>query len=126
PQQEEPWSPPPSRRARTESGPAGWLLLRFVCARLGGKGRDEGLLRDLDPPDGLHPLLAFLLLLQQLALAGDVTAVALREDVLANGADVLPRDDARPDRRLDRHLELLARDQRSEEHTSELQSREKL
>ena len=37
-------------------------------------------------PDLLHALLALLLLLEQLALAGDVAAVALRDDVLAHGA----------------------------------------
>src|SRR5687768_6841377 len=72
---------------------------------------EKGLLRDLDLADPLHPLLAFLLLLEQLALAGDVAAVALGEHVLAHRADVLPRDHASPDRGLDRHLELLPRDQ---------------
>ena len=67
--------------------------------------------RYLDPADHLHSLLALLLLLQQLALAGDVTAVALGEDVLAHRPDVLAGDHARPDRRLDRHLELLPRNQ---------------
>src|SRR5438128_1755456 len=37
----------------------------------------ERLLRDLHASHALHALLAFLLLLQQLALAGDVAAVAL-------------------------------------------------
>jgi hypothetical protein len=64
-----------ARRTR----PAGWR-------RRPGRGRvisvdlqhgEEGLLRDLDVPDHLHALLAFLLLLEQLALAGDVAAVAL-------------------------------------------------
>src|SRR3712207_9478728 len=96
---------------RGESPERGRLLLAGFSGVAGGQGGDEGLLRDLDPPDGLHPLLALLLLLQQLALAGDVTAVALGEHVLANRANVLARDDAGPDRRLDRHFELLARDQ---------------
>ena len=39
---------------------------------------EESLLRDLHAAHLLHPLLAFLLLLQQLALARDVTAVTLR------------------------------------------------
>src|SRR5687767_3341412 len=42
----------------------------------------EGLLRYLHRTDLLHPLLSFLLLLEKLALAADVTAVALREHVL--------------------------------------------
>ena len=52
-----------------------------------------------------------LLLLEHLALAGDVAAVALGEHVLADRADVLAGDDARADGGLDRHLELLARDE---------------
>ncbi len=59
----------------------------------GGQRGDERLLRYLHAADRLHPLLAFLLLLEQLPLAGDVTAVALGEDVLAQRADVLPGDD---------------------------------
>ena len=47
----------------------------------------ERLLRDLDPPDLLHALLPFLLLLEELALAGDVAAVALGGDVLAQRLD---------------------------------------
>src|SRR5665647_842844 len=76
-----------------------------------GQRGDEGLLRHLDPADHLHPLLAFLLLLEQLALTGDVTAVALGKNVLAHGADGLAGDDPGADRGLDRHLELLARDE---------------
>jgi hypothetical protein len=44
----------------------------------------------------LHALLAFLLLLEQLALARDVAAVALGEHVLAQRLDRLARDDAAP------------------------------
>src|SRR5439155_16816491 len=96
--------PPPPYRSSLAAGAA-----RFAV--VGGVQRgDEGFLRDLDPADHLHPALALLLLLQQLALAGDVTAVALGEHVLADRPDVLPGDDARPDRRLDRDLELLPRD----------------
>src|SRR5215203_4715109 len=73
--------------------------------------REEGLLRNLHRPHPLHPLLPFLLLLEQLALAADVATVALRQDVLAHGADGLARHDVAPDRRLDGHLEHLARDQ---------------
>src|SRR3954453_21220820 len=72
--------------------------------------RQERLLRHLDPADLLHALLAFLLLLEQLALTCDVTAVALGDHVLAHRLDGLAGDDLRADRRLDRHLVLLARD----------------
>jgi hypothetical protein len=44
---------------------------------------DEGFLRDLDLAELPHLLLAFLLLVQQLALARDVAAVALGGHVLA-------------------------------------------
>src|SRR6266511_4430515 len=74
------------------------------------KDGQEGLLRHLHPTDLLHALLAGLLLLEQLALAGDVAAVALGDHVLAHRLDRLAGDDLRADRRLDRHLELLARD----------------
>src|SRR4051812_45785712 len=70
----------------------------------------ERLLRHLDRADDLHALLALLLLLEQLALARDVAAVALREHVLALGLDGLAGDDAGADRGLDRHVEELARD----------------
>src|SRR3954453_5243794 len=98
------------RRPSGRSG-AQELLLGLVHRGVGGEGGDEGLLRHLDPTDGLHALLALLLLLQQLALAGDVAAVALGEHVLADGADVLARDDAAADGGLDRDLELLPRDE---------------
>ena len=62
-------------------------------------------------PDRLHTLLAFLLLLQQLALTGDITAVALGKHVLAKGLDVLAGNNARAHRGLDRDFELLARDE---------------
>src|SRR5690242_7941884 len=73
--------------------------------------REKRFLRDLDGPDLLHALLPFLLLLEQLALARDVAAVALGRHVLAEWADRFPRDDLGPDRRLDHHLEQLPRDQ---------------
>src|SRR2546422_635814 len=73
--------------------------------------RQECLLRDLDGSHLLHPLLSLFLLFEQLALARDVTAVALGGDVLAQGADRLAGDHLRPDRGLDHDLEQLARDQ---------------
>src|SRR6266566_9844173 len=51
--------------------------------------RQERLLRDLHRPHLLHPLLALLLLLEQLALARHVAAVALGGHVLAQRADGL-------------------------------------
>src|SRR5918994_3676727 len=65
---------------------------------------DEHVARHLDAPDRLHLLLALLLLLEQLALARDVAAVALGEDVLAPRLDGLAGDDLRADGGLDRHV----------------------
>ena len=48
---------------------------------------------------------------RSLRLRRDVAAVALGGHVLAQRADRLARDDAAADRRLDRDLEQLARDQ---------------
>jgi hypothetical protein len=58
--------------------------------------------------DGLHPLLALLLLLEQLALAGHVAAVALGGDVLAEALDGLAGDDLAADGALEGDLELVA------------------
>src|SRR5699024_1360507 len=65
----------------------------------------------VDPADGLHALLALLLLLEELAFTADVAAVALGEHVLADRADGLAGDHAGTDRGLDGHLELLTRDE---------------
>src|ERR1700738_3504803 len=72
--------------------------------------RHEGILRDLDRADPLHPLLALLLLLEQLSLARDVTPVALGKNILAERRDRLPGDDLAADRRLDGNFEHLAGD----------------
>ena len=91
-----------SRRRRTPAPPAHPARLR---ARRGLQHRPissdlehrkERLLRDLDRADLLHPLLALLLLLEQLALAGDVAAVALGEHVLAQRLHRRPRDHVLP------------------------------
>src|SRR4029077_20285362 len=71
---------------------------------------EERLLRHFDPAHGLHPFLARFLLLQQLVLAGYVTAVELCRDVLAQSLDGLAGEDVGADRRLHRHVEELARD----------------
>src|SRR3954467_2651750 len=87
-------------------------LLAAVVAQL--EHRQERLLRDLDAPDLLHPLLALLLTLEELALPRDITAVALGGHVLAEGLDRLAGDDVRADRGLDRDVVLLARDLRAQ------------
>src|SRR5262245_25592583 len=67
-------------------------------------------LRPLYRPDLLHPLLALLLLLQQLALPGDVPAVELGGDILAQGLDRLASDHVRADRGLHGDVEELTGD----------------
>src|ERR1700733_4374450 len=88
----------PSRSARTYQRPAS-------CVHL--QRRQERGLRNLDFAKLAHALLAFFLLLQQLALPRGVAAVALRGHVLRRPPDRLARDDAPADRRLDRDLEQL-------------------
>src|SRR4029453_1252381 len=77
---------------------------------------EERLLRNLDRADLLHPLLALLLLLQQLALAGDVAPVELRRHVLAERLDGFARDHVRTDGRLHGDVEELPRDRVLESH----------
>src|SRR5436309_3431576 len=91
---------------RTSSQPGIALPLRLVEVEHGKKG----LLRHLHPADLLHPLLALLLLLEQLALAADVAPVAFREHVLPLRLHGLAGDHPRADRRLDRDVEHLPRD----------------
>src|SRR5574344_1265547 len=69
----------------------------------------ERFLRHLDAADRLHALLAFLLFLQQLALTGDITAIALGQYILAAGPDILTGNDLGPDGCLDWNLEHLLR-----------------
>src|SRR5260370_36817329 len=76
--------------------------------------RHESLLWNLDRTDPLHPLLSFLLLFQELAFAGDVAAVALREHILPHRRYRLPGDALTADRRLQRPHEHLPRDDRLE------------
>src|SRR5664279_3509601 len=97
------WPTPARGPVRSRPAPGG-------SGRLGGQRSDERLLRHLDPADHLHPLLAFLLLLQQLALPGDVAAVALGQHVLAHRPNGLAGNHSRSDSCLDRHLELLPGD----------------
>src|ERR1700722_1195224 len=63
--------------------------------------RDECLLGHLHPADVLHLLLALFLLLEQFALASDVTAVALGQHIFALGLARPGGHDAPADGRLD-------------------------
>jgi hypothetical protein len=44
---------------------------------------DEGFLRNVDPPDALHPLFSFFLFLEQFPLPCDIAAIAFGGDVFA-------------------------------------------
>ena len=70
----------------------------------------ERTLRHLHSTYLAHSLLTLLLLLEQLALTGDVTAVALGRHILAYSLDRLPGDYFRAYGRLDSYVELLPRD----------------
>src|SRR5579875_4057773 len=68
------------------------------------------LLRQLHPPDLLHPLLAFLLFFEQFPLARDVAAITFGSNILAQRLNGLARDDLAADGSLNRHFEHLAWD----------------
>src|SRR5579863_8482742 len=85
----------------------GLLCLIFADTKDG----EEGLLWNIDLADALHPLLAFLLLFQELSLAGNVAAVALGEHILAQGGDRFAGHDLCPDGGLDGDFELLPGDE---------------
>src|SRR4051812_47100737 len=80
-----------------------WMTSELVNLEDG----EEGFLRNLYGAYLLHPLFSFLLFLEQLALARDVAAIALREHVLSQRLHRGARDHLVPDRRLNRHLEQL-------------------
>src|SRR5574343_363837 len=71
----------------------------------------EGLLRNLDATHLLHALLASLLLLQKLLLAGNVAAVTLGQHILAHRLDVFASNDVRANSSLNRHVVHLAGNQ---------------
>jgi hypothetical protein len=78
------------RRAK-EAGPGrgaqGWRLIIPRFQHL-----DEGVLGDVDFAEGFHFGFPFFLLLEELALSGDVAAVAFGGDVFAHGGDRFARD----------------------------------
>src|ERR1700722_13887088 len=88
-----------------------WPILTAALAHL--QHSQESFLRNVHAPNPLHPLLAFLLFLQQLTLTGNVAAVALGDDILADRRNRLARNDLRSNRRLYRHFKHLPRDQLS-------------
>src|ERR1035437_2941960 len=98
-------STPPSaaRESRITLSDLPELFLFGTAGNL--QDREEGFLGDVDLTNALHALLAFLLFFQELALAGDVAAVAFGDDVFADGADGLAGDHAAADGGLDGDLE---------------------
>src|SRR5688500_504392 len=82
-----------------------------IAGTLDLQGGEKSFLRNFHLADLFHALLAFFLPLQELALAGDIAAVALRRDVFAERLDRLARDHPAADGRLDHHFEELPRNQ---------------
>src|SRR6188472_1640472 len=64
--------------------------LRQLCATR--ESSHEGLRRNFDPTHHLHALLALFLPFEQLALSGDVAAIAFRQHILAHCPNSLARD----------------------------------
>src|SRR5260370_3635495 len=92
-----------------------------VCSKVSfvSGGRDlqngeEGFLRNVDLADALHAALAFFLLFEEFAFAGNVSAVALGENIFADGRNGFARNHAAANRGLDRHFKHLARNQFSQ------------
>src|SRR6266404_2882669 len=84
---------PSAARVLTISSPLAHLQHRQKC-----------LLGYIHAPDALHALFAFFLFFQQFAFAGDIAAVAFRQDVFADGVDRFASDNFRADRSLNGDL----------------------
>src|SRR3974390_3797809 len=94
-----------TRTARTSAALLSTCSIRAPARSAGGnlspelrlirvhfEGGDEGFLRDFDLAELAHLLLALFLLVEELALAGDVAAIALGRNALAERLDALARD----------------------------------
>src|SRR6056297_31532 len=84
---------------------------KSVAIPVGPEHCKKSFLRNLNVADVLHPALARLLLLEQLALARNVATVALCGHVLAIGLDRRTGNDVGPHRGLDGDIEHLTRNQ---------------
>src|ERR1700736_516677 len=105
--------PDPIREHETStSAIRGMMAIKRAALLIELQHRHKSLFRDLDGSHPLHPSLSFLLLFQEFALAGDVTPIALCQDVLAHCGYRLASDHLTADRRLNRNLEQLTRDDR--------------
>src|SRR5713101_2658618 len=93
----------------------GFFIASLLIACRGDfQNGEEGFLGDIDLADALHALLAFFSFFEEFAFAGDVAAVALGQNVFANGRDGFARDHAAANRGLDRHFKHLPRNQFSQ------------
>ena len=86
-------------------------MLKFHYKSVEFQHCHESALGHLHVADLPHALLALLLLLEELALTGNISAVALGQHVLAHCLDGLAGNDLRSDGGLYRYLELLTRNQ---------------
>src|SRR5580704_401117 len=93
--------------------PSHELSHRSVVVGRGGHFEDgkKRFLGDINLTDALHAALAFFLLFEEFAFARNVSAVALGENVFADGRHGFARDDAAADGRLDGYFKHLARNQ---------------
>src|SRR6266581_86954 len=86
----------------------------FVSGGRDLQNGEEGFLRNVDLADALHAALAFFLLFEEFAFAGNISAVTFGENIFADGRDGFARNHAAANRRLNRHLKHLARNQFSQ------------
>src|SRR6185437_15308343 len=106
-----------SMMAISVAGTASHASMVINCDSMSGsfasdlQHRQERLLWNLHLSELLHAFLAFFLLLEQLALAADVPAVALGQHVLTQCLDRGARNNMTADGCLHRDLEHLARNQ---------------
>src|SRR5277367_906219 len=97
---------------RRESRAIGLFLISSTAGDF--QNRQESLLGDVHAADALHAFFAFFLFFEEFAFAGDVTAVAFGDNVLANGADGFACDDTAANGGLYGDFEHLAGDEFAE------------
>ena len=81
---------------------------RLVLVVADAKGFYKRRLGNFDLAELPHPELAFFLLVQQFALAGNVAAVTFGRYVFAQGGNGFARNDPTADGRLDRNFEQMS------------------
>src|ERR1700691_4912181 len=105
-------SPTPSNLPRSSCPPStGQAYPNLWLIRVHFKGGDKGFLRDFNLAELAHLLLALLLLVEELALARDVAAIAFGRHVLAQRLDRFARNHFAADGSLHRNLEQVPRDE---------------